>query len=268
MTRSTLVTASLALIVGAPAALGQIVTTVPPATPPAPPYTPPAPPPAAPPAPAAPAVATPDLVKKDAAGKAIPLTEPAEFVAIDALNLPADRKAKIDLVKTQRRAMMDGTLIKNASDAVLVRSKLATLDKAEFNDLVGLQKPLQGLMLKERYIDMLVQGGAISQAEATAARDAVTNYGRAMQEALKEAGGNDIMKTAALSARYNIRTNSREAMVAFEEMLTKLAAKLGKSPDEAATALGAASADDQMKMLVPVATPMPMTIEPVKPAGK
>lgn len=277
MTRLTLAAASLSLLALAPMSLAQIVPPAPAATTPAAPYTPPPPPP--PPAAnpvgqpgavtsAGPAVTPPNLVQKDAAGKVTELTIPAEFAAVEALNLPADRKAKIEAVKTQRRAMMDGTCIQRCTDVCLIYTKLPVLEKTEFNDLVALQKPLQSLVLKPPFIDMLVQQGALTSAEGDAARTAVNNYNTAMQMMLKEQGGNDIMKIAGQAARMNIRGISRESMIAFDDMLTKAAAKTGKSKEELVAMLGAADAETQQRMLVPVATPMPMTIEPVKEGTK
>ncbi|MGH7130707.1 MAG: hypothetical protein ACREJO_02030 [Phycisphaerales bacterium] len=279
MTRSTLAAAGLSLLALAPMSLAQIVPPAPAATTPAAPYTPPPPPPPAPqpqgqpgqPAgatPAGPAITPPNLVQKDAAGIVTELTVPAEFAAVDGLNLPADRKAKVDAVKLSRRAMMDGTCIQRCTDASMIYTKLPNLEKIEFNDLVALQKPLQSLVLKPPFIDMLVQQGALTSAEGDACRAAVNNYNTAMQKMLKEQGGNNIMMIAGQAARMNIRGISREAIIAFDDMLTKAAAKTGKSKEELAATLGAADAETQQRMLVPVATPMPMTIEPVKEGAK
>ena len=278
MTRSTIAAAGLSLLALAPMSFAQIVPPAPAATTPAAPYTPPPPPPPPPAgapggqpgtvAPVSPGITPPNLVQKDAAGKVTELTIPVEFAAVEALNLPADRKAKIDGVKTQRRAMMDGTCIQRCTDVCLIYTKLPVLDKTEFNDLVALQKPLQSLVLKPPFIDMLVQQGALTSAEGDACRAAVNNYNTAMQMMLKEQGGNDIMKIAGQAARMNIRGISRESMIAFDDMLTKAAAKTGKSKEELVAMLGSADAETQQRMLVPVATPMPMTIEPAKEAAK
>ncbi|MCA3004676.1 MAG: hypothetical protein LW650_14935 [Planctomycetaceae bacterium] len=207
-------------------ALAQVVPPAPPAPPPTAPFEPPPPPPPAPPAPPpAPEVPAPDLIKRDANGRVIPLTIPTEDAALAALGIKPEAQSKADQVRLERRALLERHLTRQLASALKLRAGLPTItDKTELGTLMGMIINARDLVLQPTLVPMMQSAGVFGAPEGDALKKAVDGYiaalGKDTQEALKD---QPIDVQGAATARVNLRRIVIEPMREFNTLLARAA---------------------------------------------
>jgi hypothetical protein len=284
-------------------AVAQVVPPAPPAPAPTPAYEPPAPPPAPPVPVAAKVVETPNIVERDGQGRLVVLTQTSDEAALSKMTLEAEKAGLRAQVMEERRARVHAMLSKQATTALAVRRAMPTVDGLELQGVMELAPQVRVLNVQPSLGTMMMQAGAISQAEL----DAVNRAGQAYNQALaKEAdpdnkGGGGAMQAIA---RTQMRRAVFEALREYDALLLKLAGQwagvkgtLGDAGDAAALSAAEAkvasatsdgakieammgvlatyNAEQQAKALSAVATPtpanavVPASAAPVvRPAGR
>lgn len=276
---------------------GQVVPPAPKAPPTPPPaYTPPPPPPAPTPPPAPePEVKVPEIVQKDAKGKVVVYTIPADEVAIGMLQGLDESKAALrEQVKVERRAKLDARLAGNVAPALTVRSAMRNIDGISMQQAIAMRAQVQAVNFQPSLADMMVSAGALTPRQADACKKAATNYSLALMREQEELQGKSSAETQRWIPVNAARLASLEGLTAFDRLLrqagerwpeikAKLQPAVDATPELAAAEalLAAASgpdkanameaviaklnAEQQSQVIKAVATPMPAS--PVVPDG-
>lgn len=212
--------------------LAQVNVPAGPATPVAPAFTPPppaapTPPPAAAQPPSEPELKVPDLVKRDTAGKIIPLALPSEEAAVEALGIKPDQKAKYDLLRQERRAMYDRHLTKNFDNLMKVKASLPTVDgPADLGSTINWLVPARATVIQPPLSKMLQTAGIISTKEMEVVTKAVDQYVKAATDDLKKSFGDKApMEMGVEAARFNFKRMAIEPLRESERLFNQLAAK-------------------------------------------
>lgn len=223
---------ALGVLVPAVGGFAQIVSPVPAKPEPTREFTPPEPAPAPPPA-AAPETAQPaqpapepepeipaiDLVKKDAAGKIIPLTAPAEEVAVEEVlkHLKGEAADKLRKLIEDRRAAAENAVARNATAALNARSQLAGLEEIKgMRELSSVNTEMLPAKVKPELIDMAQQLRVMTPKQIKIARDALKAYRDAYTKSSSD---------VEPMIRLNVRFNAIEPMRALDDLLVRLADK-------------------------------------------
>ncbi len=260
----SLVAIALISSAGGSLCLAQLVPTVPEAPKKSPAYTPPplqpsvtpmpAPAPAATPAPAAPqmpapapapAVKTPDLIKRDAAGKVIRLTVPTEEAAMSMIELDPSTIERRMLLTMERRAHQDALIVKNPKDAISLRATVRDINTTEDSSRLVRARTLMNnlLIMSKSYSAFMAEGGGITSAEQKAIADASRAYVDAITAEVNESikGRGDFNLSLVSFARANVPRSCLEFNREFNRMLVD-AGKQWSTVRTAAGDLSAASA--------------------------
>jgi len=234
--------------------MAQVVPAVPAKPTPIPEWTPPAPAPAAaptpPPPPAEPELPPPDLVKRDAEGKFVPLTEPLDEAAVMAI-VPTvkseESREKISKAVEDRRARSEQAVARNASAALDVRKQMAGLDAVSGNaNINGINTQIRTMLISPNLIDTLMASGGLTPKEVGRARKAVEAYRKALNNDAKDAVGGDATKMIEPLMKANLKLNWVEPSRTLEGLLERLS---GRWADVRGT-LGLT--DEQSKKIAPL----------------
>lgn len=213
--------------------MAQVVPAVPAKPTPIPEWTPPAPAPAAaptpPPPPAEPDLPPPDLVKRDSAGKFVPLAEPLDEAAVMAL-VPTvkseEAREKISKAVEDRRARSEQAVARNAAAALEVRKQMAGLDAVSGNaNINGINTQIRAMLISPNLIDTLMTSGGLTPKEVGRARKAVEAYRKALNNDAKEAVGGDATKMIEPLMKANLRLNWVEPSRTLEGLLERLSGR-------------------------------------------
>lgn len=234
--------------------MAQVVPAVPAKPTPIPEWTPPAPAPAAaptpPPPPAEPDLPAPDLVKRDAEGKFVALTEPLDEAAVMAI-VPTvkseESREKISKAVEDRRARSEQAVARNAAAALDVRKQMAGLDAVSGNaNINGINTQIRTMLISPNLIDTLMASGGLTPKEVGRARKAVEAYRKALNNDAKDAVGGDATKMIEPLMKANLKLNWVEPSRTLEGLLERLS---GRWADVRGT-LGLT--DEQSKKIAPL----------------
>jgi len=258
--RLPILPAAMILAFAGAAALAQVVIPAPPAPAKTPEFTPPPPPPPPsaqpqpspgqpganqpqPSQPVQPAIAVPDLVKRDAKGDIAIYPEPNDEVGIAALGIAADAQGKADAVRSERKSLFDRHLTRNYRQLMEIRDLVRRMKgspepikETRVQDLI----PARAIAMQPLMRDNLVGAGVFSQPQSDAIRKSVDAYTAALikeQEAKAKDGKYDHI---AVTSWINLSRMTIEPMREAERLLGQFA---GKWPALKAEATAGASAD-------------------------
>lgn len=228
MRMSRCVGGAMVVLMGACAAMGQIVPPAPEKTPPTPEYTPPPPPPTpkltGPNAtPEKPAVETPlpTLVERDDAGALKPLAMPAEEAAVRALKPDEETLKKVEASLAGRRDDLDRLVIEQVEALAELRTFAAKVDeKTSLDDITKTAKKALPFKNFQGVLDRLSREGAIEAQMRSRAQKVAQEYQKAAdQELMKGFEHSNTQAMVVVGFRRYLATTVTEAHAALDRQL-------------------------------------------------